>query len=367
MALRKLKIQDTQFLDEAERKLIKGAPLIVRMEEVLRNEKDSIRATLLVGANSGHEITVRQAPTLTQGPDQLVHAIEGTQYTPALEPGDIIAFSRSYFEGEIVMAGRIGARTHDKMLGNVQVLLAPARPSKSSVTKKGATQHLTIVNPAGAIVVNNLTDAEKFLRQCEENATPGERVGLIIRDRQREYEEFFPSDDRDVDFFLEELDHGGVFDGETPYAMIPTTSLPVGRDQIARELGSLTRKTDGAVRGKLSRQYTSDKGSEAGFKPTFVVVNDEEEWAFGGKTGKIVRVAGGIQPAINCSPVMVRQLEIDPQTRRVAKISKFFDEEQMIEAEKERRKRCPFNPNEVDVDVPDNDEPRGRGLRGIRR
>lgn len=367
MALRKLKIQDTQFLDEAERKLRKGVPLIVRMEGAFSDPKEGIRAAIIAGPNAGREIMIQQAPTLTHGPDQLIHAIEGTKYTPALVQGDIIAFSRSYFQGETLMAGRIGARTHDKMLGNVQVMLAAARPSKSSVNKTGAYQNLTIVNPAGATVVNNLIDAEKFLRKCEENATPGERVGFIIRDRQRECEEFFPDDERDVDFFLEELDHGEVFDGETPYAMIPTTLLPVGRDQIARELGDPTRKTDGAVRGKLSRQYTPEKSSRAGFIQSLVIVNDEEEWKFGGKTGKTIRVAGGIQPSSNSEPVLAERLNIDPHAGNVAKVSKFFKKEQMVEAEKERRKRCPINLNEVDVDVPEHDEPQGRGLRGMRR
>lgn len=346
MALRKLRQQGTAFLDEAERKLAKGVPLIARIEEI-DSDQETVEATLLMdafGAKRGTRVAIKQAPTLTYGPDQLKNAIIGTQYDAKAQSGDIVGFSAAYLENDTVMAGRIGARTHGEMLGNVQVIMAPARPSTSRVTKKGATQFLSIADPFEARSIRTLENAEKFMRAFEqEKLDAGTLAGVIMRTKDRNVGEFRPTEEKDISYLMEELEHDQIFADNEPITFIPTMNIQVGRDQIRRELDPKI-PTDGWVRGKLSRQYTHENGREAGFRPTIVVISDEEEWAFGGKTGKIKRYASGIQPAIKCEPIMPRDLEVPTKdgSKKIVQIQRLYTEEQMAAAAEERGRKTRF-------------------------
>lgn len=298
--------------DDAARELLdSGSPLVVRFDEAVPGQEPGIKGFLEVdafGTKAGTRVTVMQAQGFRGKRGALADAISGTVRAAALVKGDVVAFSRAYPEGGIARAGQMTARTHDGLLGQVQVFTAMARAEQSRVSKKGASQFLTVADGKAATVAADYGAVEKAFQDASARVWPGGAAGLIFRDRKGGTGEFFEAKDSGIDHLIDELRHHNVLGGEKDVLeLIPAWRLPMGREQVTMDVDP-RQETQRPVSGAFTRQFESRAIRGQGFLPCLVVACEEDEWAFGGKTGKRIRVASSVQPLFRREPVPADKL-----------------------------------------------------------
>lgn len=304
--------------EEAARELLEsGSPLVVRFDEAVAAPESAIKGFLLVdafGTKAGTRVTVMQAEGFRGRRGALAAAISGDDRHPALVKGDVVAFSNAYAETGVARVGRITARTHDGLVGHVQVFTAMARASQSKVSKKGASQYLTVADGKAASVARGYEDVGQAFAAAKARPWPGGAAGLIFRDRGGGTGEFFEEPDSGIDHLLDELRHHGILDGpEDALELIPAWRLPMGREQVTMDVDP-RQETPRPVSGPFTQQFESRSIRGQGFLPCLVIACDEDEWAFGGKTGRRVRVAHGVQPLFKREPVPVERLPSSVRT-----------------------------------------------------
>lgn len=219
----------------------------------------------------------------------------GEREISASGPGDVLVFENGYMEGDVLTVGKLGTRIHEGMTGPVQVARLLARPSKSSVSKRGVTQFATLVDPSVATVVRTREEFAAFARQHLVNEWPGGSFGLLLRTRD-ECADVMRDDDgkrpETLDAFVARmLDVNKIMDDGKPVELIPIWSLPMGQEQVVRE-GDVKAERASSI-GRFSSLYGSHRTA---FQPSLVLIGDEEEWAFGERTGNFRRAVLGMHP-----------------------------------------------------------------------
>jgi len=298
--------------DEAVRfKLSGGEPVVVRFDETVPGEAPAIKGFLVVdafGTKAGTRVTIAQAPGLEPWRGALTEAISGSDRVPPLVRGEVVAFSSAYVENGIALAGEITARAHGRLLGEVQVFTAMARPSQSRVSKKGASQFLTVADGKAATVARRYEDVERAFAAIKARKWPGGAAGLLFRDNAGGCGHFFEEKDSGIDHLIEKMRDNDMISGPRGVIeIVPAWQLPMGREQVTRDVNPKA-ETKGPVSGRFTVRFEVDKRQKQGFLPCLVVACDEEEWAFGGKTGRIHRVAHAVQPLFGRTPVMADRL-----------------------------------------------------------
>lgn len=292
---------------EMQEALSKGRPLFVEVTEIV--SEDTIAGVLVLGAfgaPADAKVHVKQAYTHSHI-DSLTRHIKGSDYMSPLRRGDIVCFDRAFIENGDAIVANITSRTHDGMRGNVQFAMCMARASTTNVSKRGAQQSLTIVDGNNAVTAfagEEVAKAYEYVKSLEWASGAG---GFIVRTSGGLTFEYHVAKDNPLAALIEDLEAREVFANKGWVELIPARKFPVGEAQVRRDVPDLN-KASGKVYGVVGRQYFADKARFPGFRPTGVILCDEEEWAFGGKTGKIHRVAGGIQPLKQYVPVDARNL-----------------------------------------------------------
>jgi hypothetical protein len=304
-----------QGIDESERaevqeQLLKGHPLFLEIDEIV--SQDTISGLLVLsafGAPVDTKVHVKQVRT--QNPlDSLVRHIQGSDYFPALRKGDVVAFDRVFIENGDAYAAKITARTHDSMRGRVQFTMGMARASMTTVSKRGAQQFLTIADGSQALRIEDEDDIHIAYKNVCGMPWSGGAGGFIARTPVGANDgwtgEFHVDDENPLQAFIEQIAAQGLLDGQKWLEFIPARKFPVGREQVARDVD--VRVHASRTIGQVGKHYMPIKGRFPGFRDSAIILCDEEEWAFGGKTGKIHRVAAGIQPLNRVGPVDARHL-----------------------------------------------------------
>lgn len=329
-----------QGIDESERaevqeQLLKGQPLFLEVDEIV--SQDTISGLLVLpafGAPVDTKVHVKQVRTHTPL-DSLARHIQGSDYFPALRKGDIVAFDRVFIEGGDAKTARITARTHDGMRGRVQFAMGMARASMTTVSKRGAQQFLTIVDGSQAYRVEDAGDIRAAYKNvCEMPWTAGSG-GFIARTYEGRTFEYHVGKDSSLEAFIQEVEAQGHLKGNGWLELIPARKFPVGREQVARDV-DVRVPTTTKTAGKVGTQYMTQKGIYPGFRASAIILCDEEEWAFGGKTGKIHRVAAGIQPLNRTSAIDARQLPSRIRQKNVMDVSGLFSDAAMDRLAAER-------------------------------
>jgi hypothetical protein len=326
-------IQSVQGLD-------RGEPLLVTVESIVDDK--TIKAKLIIdglGTKEGTSVTIEQA-VASPNFRSLANAITGSDRVAPLRPGDVICFDKAYVNKGRAAVGMVTARTHDKMRGQVQAITCMAKVSRASVSTKGATQFVSIINPAEAMIAENLDHVRRAFEIVSAKTLPGGEPGFIIRQNGGGGVTWTLKKGEKFQALLEELEHNEVFDDGAKLELIPAWSLPSGRDQISLDVD--TRKDTGPVFGPVSTLFQTDlRKGLTGYVACLAIIGDEEEFAFGGPTGKVIRAVSGIQPcfrrpAIDAMrvPSKVRAFNGAPNT-----IRPIWNEEQVIKMTAERVSR----------------------------
>jgi hypothetical protein len=344
LATKQKNVTDSEYVD-MEAYLAKGVPLIVEVEEIL--DANTIKACLILGAFRAPPDTrvhVKQAYT-HKGMDSLSKHIEGNNYISPLRKGDIVCFDRVFLADGDAVTSRVTSRTHDNMLGNVQFAMGMAKVSASSVTKRGPTQSVTLLDGSQAFQVFDAEDVRAvYEKVCATSWASGEG-GFAIRTAARTRgSEYHVSKDRPLAAFIEEMQAQGYLDGQKWLELIPARRFAVSREQVMRDID--IREETAKTYGKVSKQYLPLKSAYPGYRQTGVILCDEEEYAFGGKTGLIHRVVGGIQPLNAEAPIDVRRVpsRIHDQPNKVRPLDLLFQEATMERMANERASRRPERP-----------------------
>ncbi len=337
--------QDSPEMDLARGKLFNGAPLITMVDEIAG--PDMVKAKLIVdafGTKAGIRITLKQSPAAPAF-RSLASAIKGNEYAAPLRKGDILCFNQVYADTldglTVAMVGQVTARTNDMLRGDVQLLTAMARPSKSSYKKtSGATQYLTIVDASKAMSVGSFDDVRKAWDVVKGLKSPGGETGFVIRDGAAlQGGDWFAKGNEDVQVFIEQLDQQDAFVGKTFIELIPAWSIKMSRDQVSQDI-DLKTETNAPTVGRFGKLFDyGDKKGRLGFHPCAVIIADEPETGFNGSlTGSVVRSVIGVQPcyqrqAINFLKLPTNLREFDGKPNRVAT---YWTEEQVAALKAER-------------------------------
>ncbi|MDW9478974.1 hypothetical protein GOB57_09800 [Sinorhizobium meliloti] len=341
---------------EAQERLLKGQPLFVEVDEIV--SQDTISGLLVLsafGAPVDTKVHVRQLRTHSHI-DSLARHIQGNDYVPALRKGDIVAFDSVFIDGGDAMTARVTSRTHDGMRGRVQFAMGMARASMTSVSKRGAQQFLTIADGSQAFRVENDEDVRlAYKAVCEMPWSAGEG-GFIARTPEGRTFEYHVGKDNPLQAFVEEVEAQGHLEGQGWLELIPARKFPVGREQVARDVDVRVEATKTV--GKVGSQYMPEKARFPGFRPSAIVLCDEEEWAFGGRTGKVRRVAAGIQPLNRAAPLDARHLpsRVRSKPTLVTAVSGLYSDAAMDRLAAERASRRPADP------APQGSKARGNGV-----
>ncbi len=215
-------------------------------------------------------------------------------------PGDVIVFEAGYLDRDELVVGRIAGRTHDGIQGHAQVMKVLARASYTSVSKRGITQYACLADPASAKAVRTHDDVAALVVEHKLRAFPGGEVSFLLRCRDRQ-EEFRFDPGEKPDAFVRRLVETNAIIAKGPVELMPLFHMQMGREQSLREGLDPRVETAGKSMGRLSKLYSTGRG--AGFLPSIAIICDEDEWAFGGKTGKRSRVAACLDPLEIGSPV----------------------------------------------------------------
>ncbi|MBY3433384.1 hypothetical protein HFN89_04310 [Rhizobium laguerreae] len=328
---------------EAQEQLLKGQPLFLEIDEIV--SADTVKGVLVLGAFGAPpdtKVHVKQLRTHSHI-DSLARHIHGNDYFPALRKGDIVAFDRVFIEGGDAMTAHITARTHDGMKGRVQFLMGMARASATTVSKRGAQQFLTIVDGSQAFRADDESDIRAAYRKVCELPWSAGSGGFIARAFNGRTVEYHVNVENPLEGFIEEMTVQGHLQGKNWIELVPARKFPVGRDQVARDV-DVRQEARKAV-GKVGAQFMPQKGPYPGFRPSAIIVCDEDEWAFGGKTGKVQRVAAGIQPLNRSAVVDARSLPTRIHHKSFMDVSGLYSEATMDRMAAERAERRPPEPD----------------------
>lgn len=353
----------------ARDRLDAGKPLVVTITGIV--DDGEIEGSLLVeafGTRAGTKVGIRQAPGI-EGRNSLQHILRGSEKVPPSRVGDVVAFSKSYVDNGIALVGHATAREHDWLEGPAQVMTAMARASQSRCTKKGASQYLTVTDGSGATVASTVDHVLAALEDAASNRWPGGNAGLIMRDVQGNAFEFFLGFDRDADYLRDELVHHGTLDNGK-LEIIPAWRVPMGRDQLMREIDPRKGETKGQS-GPVTRMFEHASLRGQGFLPCLIVAADEVEWSFGAPTNKRSRVITGLQPIMGRIPVAAERLPsaVRKYDGHPNGILTLHDDETLERLARARASRRPEKPREERSisqqsgrDDWDDDRPKSRGI-----
>lgn len=359
------KHQDDDFFND---KLIKGEPLAVTFDEVVEGDEPSIKGFLLVdafGTAANTRVTIKQAPGVKGFKSSLRNHILGSDYISKLRKGDIIGFDSAYAENGVALVGSVSARTHDLLMGNVQVLTAMARPSRSIVNKRGASQFLDIADGQSAVVVNTYEAIETAFHDVKGRSWPGGSPGFFMRDRTGYVGEFFESKDHGIDYLISELKFNEIIRDENyVLELVPAWRLPMGRDQVVKDVDPRVELPK-PVSGEFTRKFHNSKGN-AGFRACLAVIADEYEWAFGAKTGKTIQVVSSVLPILTKEPVLIDKLPSlkQPFGGNPNTIRTLYSDAIVREMAMEREKNAPKSEGK-EIKSPDSESRPKERLRGF--
>ncbi|MCZ7861903.1 hypothetical protein O9X98_10990 [Agrobacterium salinitolerans] len=338
---------------EAQERLLKGQPLFVEIDEIV--SQDTISGLLVLsafGAPVDTKVHVRQLRTHSHI-DSLARHIQGNDYVPALRKGDIVAFDSVFIDGGDAMTARVTARTHDGMKGRVQFAMGMARASMTTVSKRGAQQFLTIADGSQAYRVDDVEDIRfAYKNICEMPWTSG-AGGFIARNYEGRVFEYHVGKDNPLQAFIEQVEAEGHLQGKRWLELIPARKFPVGREQVARDVDVRVEATK--TLGRVGKQYMPERGRYPGFRHSAVILCDEDEWAFGGKTGKIQRVAAGIQPLNRTAAIDARVFPSRIWVKDVLGVSGLYSDAAMDRLAAERASRRPPEPERQSSNRRDNE------------
>lgn len=338
---------------EAQERLLKGQPLFVEIDEIV--SQDTISGLLVLsafGAPVDTKVHVRQLRTHSHI-DSLARHIQGNDYVPALRKGDIVAFDSVFIDGGDAMTARVTARTHDGMKGRVQFAMGMARASMTTVSKRGAQQFLTIADGSQAYRVDDVDDIRfAYKNICEMPWTSG-AGGFIARNYEGRVFEYHVGKDNPLQAFIEQVEAEGHLQGKRWLELIPARKFPVGREQVARDVDVRVEATK--TLGRVGKQYMPERGRYPGFRHSAVILCDEDEWAFGGKTGKIQRVAAGIQPLNRTAAIDARVFPSRIWVKDVLGVSGLYSDAAMDRLAAERASRRPPEPERQSSNRRDNE------------
>lgn len=364
MNLKSLAKTSETAVSDAIHKLKHGHPLSITFDEVVTDSDElMIRGHLLIDSfhlDAGTRIGIKQSVGTKSG-RTLIEAVKGTRKTPALKKGDVVVFESAYPDSNtgIAMVGPIACRTHDALMGKAQVLTAMARVSQSGVSKRGAWQSITIASGAAAVIIKSLEDVEKAFSDVSKSAWPGGAPGFIIR-TDNGTTEFIAEKDAGIDYLIDEMKHEDIL-SENPNGieLIPIWRLPMGRSQVCRDINPTEIQSKKS--GPFTRKFEEGlRAGSRGFLPCLVIVADEEEWAFGAQTGKMIKVASGVNPVLGNTPVVAARL---PSSYRrfggnFNGVRCMYSEEELIKHESERM--------EIQRAADEKEEVRRPSLHGLR-
>jgi hypothetical protein len=294
-------VESTEHLQSVQG-LAGGEPLLVVVESIVDDR--TIKAKLMVdglGTKEGTSVTVEQA-VASPNFRSLSAAITGSERVAPLRAGDIVCFDKAYVNKGRAAVGIVTARTHDKMRGHVQAITCMAKVSRASVSERGATQFVSIINPAEAMVAEHMDHVKKAFEIVSSKPLPGGEPGFIIRQNGGGGITWTLKKGEKFQALLEDLEHNEVFADGAKIELIPAWSLPSGRDQVSLDVDP--RKETGPVFGPVSTLFQTDaRKGLTGYVACLAIIGEEEEFAFGGPTGKVIRAVSGLQPCFRRQPV----------------------------------------------------------------
>ena len=320
-------------------------PVVGRIDRI--SSPTQIEITLLVDAlarRAETSLTVRTTPE-TRPYNSLTTMIRGNERMPPLVPGDVVGFNDAFLVDGIAYAGDVTARTHDRMRGRVQVVTAMAKPSKSVVNKKGALQSLVIADGASGSGTYTYEGVREAFERAKARSWIGGAPGLIVRNEDgRVLKEFYAEGRETIDMLIEDLEHAEALASKGDVLeLIPTWRLPMGREQVMREVGDPKQERPSQI-GNFGRRFVSkDTAGFIGFLPCLVVLCEEDQWEFGANTGRKAMVAAGVQPLDPLPPIPRDKLPSAVRTfKRVpATVNRLYDEATMEAMAKDRLARQP--------------------------
>jgi hypothetical protein len=295
----------------AEAMLAAGVPIAVSVEEVVKEDGSEIKGRLIVdafGTKAGTRVTLRD-PEADGRWGSMTRAFSPPNGgDDRCGPGDVLAFASAFVRDGIAYVGKVGARTHAAQDGEVQVMTAMVRAGQTRVSEKAktTTQWITVADGAAAAIARKVDDVGAILSAAAARPWLGSGVGALLRSRSGDVVEFFSEGANGIDYLLEELHHQEAF-GDGAIEVVPAWRLLAGREQSMRELRAGAAPTT-PVSGMVTRSFEHASIKGQGFLPCLLVTCDEEQWAFGGKTGKVARVAAGMQPLFKRDPVSAARL-----------------------------------------------------------
>ena len=252
----------------------------------------------------------RLKPILSRASGTTIEAIrdgapasEGKKAVARTGPGDLVVFRAAYVEGDTLVGDRIVSRIHDGMKGRVQIAYALARPTRTSVSKRGISQRMNIIDPSSAAKVSKREEMLALVREVYARAWPGGDPIFMFRDGARTEDVEIENDGKKretpEEFVARMVDVNKLL-SKGPIEIIPKWTLPMGREQVMRE--GLDPKIDAkGVDGKFTSLWPAN-ARERGYVPTLLILGDEEEWAFGQGTGKTQRTVLGAHPMNTTRP-----------------------------------------------------------------
>ena len=326
---------------EMQERLNSGVPLFLEIEEIV--SEDTVAGVLVLGAfgaPADTKVHVRQLHTHTHI-DSLARHIKGSDFMPALRKGDIVCFDRVFIENGDALTARITARTHDRMKGNVQFSMCMARASSTSVNKRGAQQSLTIVDGSQAFVVHNAEEVKLAYNSVKSADWTAGGGGFVVRSPEGRTFEYHVGKDNPLQALVEDLDSRQAFDNGGWLELIPARKFAVGREQVMRDVD--VRKEVSKTYGTVGLQFMAPKQTYPGYRKCGIILCDEDEWAFGGKTGKIHRVAAGIQPLVRAVPIEAKSLPTRVRSKpgTFMGVSGLFSPDTMARMAEDRNTRRP--------------------------
>ena len=327
-----------------------GKPIFIEVDEILSD--NSIKGALLLpafGAKSDTMVHVHQAPGTTHF-DSISRHISGNQYVSGLRKGDIVSFDRVFLQNGDAYAKRLTSRTHDGMKGNVQFAIVNGRLGPSSISKFGALQVFTVVDGSSAYRIENIEDFKLAYERTAEKDWLG-TAGVVLRLPNGMANHITIDKDTPLQAVIEEIEYKGYLsDSDDWFEFVPAWKLRVSRDQVARDVDLKTPVTRHI--GHIGSWFSIPKSIYTGFQPCGIILCDEDEFKFGGKTGKVIRVAGGIQPISHMVAVDVRNIpsRARPELGPACDITTLFGDETLKSQMEDRLSR---RPKEVSRQEPD--------------
>ena len=342
---------------ESARELVgEAAPAVIRIQD------DGVSGLLMSGGTNAKPGAVYRLVDVGGRGESLEAVLKGkaasgeVKAVPRTGPGDVIVVSGAYAKGAELLCGGVSTRVHDDMAGPVQVMRILARPSAVTVGKHGAHQSVKVADPSLAETVGSSADLSALMQRMRSRKWPGGELGFILRNANkapgrmseeewREAHEIAP-DDRESDAaFVKRLVEVNDILSAGPVEAVPTWRMPLARAHMYRENVDLKTNSVAPRTGAITAAYqTSGSKPRVGFLPTFVILSDDDEWAFGAKTGKRVRTCQGLQPARSGDPVMrydiatrARATGRDGKPRSVVVPASLFKDDDAVEAARRAR------------------------------